>query len=81
MIYAFLVTNYLYGLDSERERLAKNQEEFESIRQSNVEIEEEMRRCQAKEVELLGFTQKLTETNVQLQSNLTEALEKVCKHF
>ena len=61
----------------ERERLAKNQEELDAVRQDNEDMEQDMQRCRNKEKELLEFTQKLTETNVRLQSDLTAIQEKV----
>lgn len=62
---------------SERERLSKNQEELDSIKQENADMELDMERCREKEKELLEFTQKLTETNVRLQSDYTAIKEKV----
>ncbi len=40
-------------------------------------MELDMERCREKEKELLEFTQKLTETNVRLQSDYTAIKEKV----
>lgn len=61
----------------ERERLSKNQEELEDIRQANSDLEFDMQKCHAKENELLEFTRKLTEKNVNLQSDYTALKERV----
>lgn len=63
-------------LEKERERLSKNQEELESIRQANSDLEHDMEKCHAKENELLEFTRKLTEKNVNLQSDYTALRER-----
>jgi len=63
-------------LENERERLSKNQEELENIRQTNSDLEHDMERCRAKENELLEFTGKLTEKNVNLQSDHTALRER-----
>lgn len=55
----------------------KNQEELDLIKQMNLDLEEDMQRCRSKESELLEFTQRLTETNVRLQSDLATLQEKV----
>jgi len=65
----------------ERERLSKNQEELESIRQANSDLEHDMEKCHAKENELLEFTRKLTEKNVNLQSDYTALRERVFTIF
>lgn len=57
--------------------MSKNQDEMEDMKQLNATMEQEMQRCRQKEVELLEFTQKLTEINVQLQSDFTSLDEKV----
>ena len=64
-------------MNSQRQRDSKYQEELETIKQSNLDLEEDMQRCRAKESELLEFTQRLTETNVRLQSELATLQEKV----
>ncbi|XP_046639587.1 coiled-coil domain-containing protein 186-like isoform X1 [Daphnia pulicaria] len=63
-------------LEFQRQRDSKHQEELETIKQSNLDLEEDMQRCRAKESELLEFTQRLTETNVRLQSELATLQEK-----
>jgi len=63
-------------LERERDRLSKNQEELENIRQANSDLEHDIQKCRSKENELLEFTQKLTEKNVNLQSNYTLLREK-----
>ena len=42
-----------------------------------MDLEDDMRRCREKESELLEYTQRLTETNVRLQSELASVQEKV----
>ena len=77
--FIFIIIKILFILlkFSERERLSKNQEELDSIKQENADMELDMERCREKEKELLEFTQKLTETNVRLQSDYTAIKEKV----
>ena len=68
---------YLHPWFRERERLSKNQEELETTRQLNSDMEQDMQRCRSKEIELLEFTQKLTEKNVAVQSDYTALQDKV----
>lgn len=63
-------------LEYQRQRDSKHQEELDLIKQSNIDLEEDMQRCRAKESELLEFTQRLTETNVRLQSELATVHEE-----
>lgn len=44
---------------------------MERLRQSNLEVQQEMGKCREREAELLSFTQMLTEKNVAIQSELT----------
>lgn len=57
--------------------MAKNQEALDSVKQDNIDLELDVQRCRDKERELLEFTQRLTETNVRLQSDFTAIQEKV----
>ena len=59
------------------ERLAASQSEVERLRQSNVELQQDMTSCREREAELLEFTQKLTEKNVRLQSEFSATEAKV----
>ena len=61
-------------LQREEEKCAAKAAEVERLRQEAAEIGEDMAACRRKEAEMLDFTQKLTDKNVSLQSNLT-ALE------
>lgn len=71
------MNSFLFLTDGrERQRLATNQEEMEEMRQRDAERQVAMDRCLAKESELLEFTQRLTEKNVQLQSTLTSLEER-----
>ena len=63
-------------LERERERLSEHQEELQHIRQENDELQGEAARCRAKEVELLEYTQRLTEMNVRIQSELSGLREQ-----
>ena len=58
-------------LSNEEEKLAKCQNEMEKILSENAELISDMEEKRKKESELLEFTQKLTEKNVELNSNLT----------
>lgn len=57
--------------------MTSHQEELEAIKQSNSDLLQDMKRCQEKETELLVFTQRLTEKNVLLQSEVTGLHERV----
>lgn len=48
--------------------MAASQAEIENLRLQNSEMQQEVESCKNREAELLEFTQKLTEKNVQLQS-------------
>ena len=58
-------------LQREEEKCASRSTEIERLKQEAAEIGEDMAACRRKEAELLEFTQKLTDKNVSLQSNLT----------
>ena len=60
-------------LATEEEKLQSSQSQMETLKSDNVELTNDMAACQKKESELLEFTQKLTETNVTLQSDLSFA--------
>ena len=60
-------------LASEEEKMQSSQSQIETLKSDNVELTNDMAACQKKESELLEFTQKLTETNVTLQSDLSFA--------
>jgi len=55
-------------LTSEEERSSTSNAEVERLKADNCELNNDMEACRKKEAELLEFTQKLTETNVTLQS-------------
>lgn len=57
--------------------MSGHQEEFETISQSNINLMQDLERCREKESELLAFTQRLTEKNVLLQSEVTKLQETV----
>ena len=50
--------------------------EIERLRTENQEVNEDMAACRQKEAELLEFTQKLTDKNVTLQSDLATSEAK-----
>ncbi|XP_071447737.1 coiled-coil domain-containing protein 186 isoform X2 [Hetaerina americana] len=58
-------------LQHEQERVLAVQGEVERLRQSNVELQQEMAACREREAELLTFTQRLTDKNVWLQSEFS----------
>lgn len=58
-------------LNNEEEKLGKCQNEMEKVMNENAELIGDMEEKRKKESELLDFTQKLTEKNVELNSNLT----------
>lgn len=63
-------------LSREREQLATANEEIDRLQSLNTELESELLTCRQKEAELLAFTQKLTDKNVQIQSQLSSLQSK-----
>lgn len=61
-------------LTREREMVSQLNSERENMELSNKDMEIQVSSCRQKEAELLAFTQKLTEKNVQIQGQLS-ALE------
>jgi len=55
-------------LSSEEEKYSASTAEVDRLKADNTEINNDMIACRKKEAELLEFTQRLTETNVTLQS-------------
>ena len=58
-------------LSSETEKVSARDEEISRLRQEASELVSDMSACRRKETELLEFTQKLTDKNVTLQSELS----------
>ncbi|XP_043218960.1 coiled-coil domain-containing protein 186-like [Amphibalanus amphitrite] len=58
-------------LERERERLAASQAEVAALQASQADLQADLDGCHAKEADLLDFTQKLTEKNVELQSQIS----------
>ena len=58
------------ALEEETEARVKAEEELKSLGVENEDLGVENEKCRSKEVELLSFTQKLTEKNAVLQSDL-----------
>jgi chromosome segregation ATPase len=58
------------GLSSEEEKVWTSRAEVETLRSDLIEVTNDMDSCRRKEADLLEFTQKLTEKNVTLQSEL-----------
>ncbi|ROT85802.1 hypothetical protein C7M84_006344, partial [Penaeus vannamei] len=63
-------------LQREREQLASATQENERLQTTNNELESDLLTCRQKEAELLAFTQKLTDKNVQIQSQLSALQSK-----
>ena len=55
-------------LSSEEDKYSASNVEVERLKADNCELSNDMDSCRKKEAELLEFTQKLTESNVTLQS-------------
>ena len=55
-------------LSSEEDKYSASNVEVERLKADNNELSNDMESCRKKEAELLEFTQKLTESNVTLQS-------------
>ncbi|KAB7499583.1 Coiled-coil domain-containing protein [Armadillidium nasatum] len=68
---------YAEQLESERKKLRILEEEKKEFESKLEELTSDLARCKEKEGELLVFTQKLTDKNVTLQSQLTAAQGKV----
>ncbi len=60
-------------LSREEERCSEKGTEAEGLREEAAELRGDMASCRRKEAELLEFTQKLTDKNVTLQSDLASA--------
>ena len=58
-------------LSSETEKVSARDEEISRLKQEASELVSDMAACRRKETELLEFTQKLTDKNVTLQSELS----------
>ena len=58
-------------LSSETEKVSARDEEISRLKQEASELVSDMSACRRKETELLEFTQKLTDKNVTLQSELS----------
>ncbi|XP_037780583.1 LOW QUALITY PROTEIN: coiled-coil domain-containing protein 186-like [Penaeus monodon] len=63
-------------LQREREQLASATQENERLQTTNNELESDLLTCRQKEAELLAFTQKLSDKNVQIQSQLSALQSK-----
>ena len=63
-------------LSCETEKVAARDEEITRLRQEASELVSDMSACRRKETELLEFTQKLTDKNVTLQSELSSVDSK-----
>ncbi|XP_064094740.1 coiled-coil domain-containing protein 186-like isoform X2 [Macrobrachium nipponense] len=63
-------------LQEERKQLATANQEVERLQSLNNEIEGDLLSCRQKEAELLAFTQKLTDKNVQIQSQFSALQSK-----
>ena len=55
----------------ERERLSASEAEVAALQASQADMQSDLDGCHAKEADLLDFTQKLTEKNVELQSQIS----------
>ncbi|XP_076043386.1 coiled-coil domain-containing protein 186-like isoform X2 [Oratosquilla oratoria] len=64
-------------LQREREQLEASQQEVEQLQTLNRELESDLLGCRQKEAELLNFTQKLSDKNAQIQSQLSGFQTKV----
>ncbi|XP_042220559.1 coiled-coil domain-containing protein 186-like, partial [Homarus americanus] len=63
-------------LSREREQLAAANQDIDGLQSTNSELESELLTCRQKEAELLAFTQKLTDKNVQIQSQFSALQSK-----
>lgn len=63
----------------EKEQLERASQEVDRLQTTNNELEGELLACRNKEAELLAFTQKLSDKNVQIQSQLSALQSKVNK--
>lgn len=69
-------THLQQQLNREREEVATANREIDRLQANNNEIESELLACRQKEAELLAFTQKLTDKNVQIQSQFSALQSK-----
>ena len=58
-------------LSCETEKVTSREEEISRLRQESADLISDMSACRRKEMELLEFTQKLTDKNVNLQSEFS----------
>lgn len=63
-------------LTREKEQLERVSEEVDRLQSTNNELENELLACRQKEAELLAFTQKLSDKNVQVQSQFSALQSK-----
>ncbi|KAK8389249.1 hypothetical protein O3P69_020887 [Scylla paramamosain] len=63
-------------LTREKEQLEHASEEVDRLQSTNNELENELLACRQKEAELLAFTQKLSDKNVQIQSQYSALQSK-----
>ncbi|KAK7068517.1 hypothetical protein SK128_026128 [Halocaridina rubra] len=69
-------THLQQQLQNERDELASANQEVERFQSLNSEIEGDLLACRQKEAELLAFTQKLSDKNVQIQSQFSALQSK-----
>ncbi|KAL6257412.1 hypothetical protein P5V15_010984 [Pogonomyrmex californicus] len=60
-----------FQLQQKEEHMASIEMELLQLRSTNEELRSDMQACRQKEADMLDFTQKLTDTNVRLQSEFT----------
>lgn len=70
-------THLQQQLKREREQLETANQEVDQLQSTNNELESELLACRQKEAELLAFTQKLTDKNVQIQSQFSALQSKM----
>lgn len=63
-------------LTREKEQLEAVSQEVDQLQSTNNELESDLLACRNKEAELLAFTQKLSDKNVQIQSQLSALQSK-----
>lgn len=59
---------YLFCFYSKEERVVSTEAKLQQLQSTNEELLSDMQACRQKEAGMLDFTQKLTDTNVRLQS-------------
>lgn len=69
-------THLQQQLTREKEQLERASEEVDRLQSLNNELENELLACRQKEAELLAFTQKLSDKNVQIQSQYSALQSK-----